>query len=257
MKRKLLIASFSVLLLIAIVGVFAVPWHGLTTAERWREMHSGRIYFRGSSHKRAVALTFDDGPDVRYTPDILKTLKNEHVHATFFVCGKMLAAHPELGIQIVHEGHVIGNHTDTHPHLERETNPDVARELNRCEDRIESITGERTYLFRPPRGLWNKTVFDDAKAHGYNIILWSLAFDRSSIHYSPDLRKRVVKLAKPGDIILLHDGSNSKKDERGATTKELSAVIHGLKKRGFAFLTVPEMLHIRGDQPVPFQSDRK
>ena len=248
MKRSLLVAFFTVVL-IAALAVFAFPWHGLTAAERWRELHSGYIYYSSHTSKRVVALTFDDGPDPRYTPAILDTLKRHHIHATFFVCGQMLQAHPELGQRIVIEGHVIGNHTETHPHLESEREADVANELQRCEDRIESLTGERTFLFRPPRGMWNHAVFTNARRLGYNIVLWSLAFDRKD-GKPADLRNRVVKLARPGDIILLHDGSKSKLDERHATRRELDAVLSGLEKRGFSFVSVPELLHVKGDSPV-------
>src|SRR5512142_1951002 len=115
MKRQFAITLFLAASLLALAGVYAFPWHGLTVYERWREMRSGRVFNNANMRRRVVALTFDDGPDPRYTPEVLDILKRESVRATFFVCGNMLEAHPELGRRIVAEGHVLGNHTETHP----------------------------------------------------------------------------------------------------------------------------------------------
>lgn len=250
-RKSLFITLFSAASLLVFGGVFAYPWHGLSCFERWREMRSGRIYYSAPATTRVVALTFDDGPDPRYTGTVLSILRKHHVKATFFLCGKMLAKHPELGRRIVAEGHVIGNHTETHPHLESVASSTARRELDECEREIEAVTGEQTYLFRPPRGLWNAAAFDDARRHGYSVILWSLAFDRQAIKDSSILRKRVVRLAKPGDIILMHDGcTDPAADIRRPTLRELDGILSDLEKRGFKFATVPELLHIRGDRPT-------
>ncbi len=249
-RKPVFISIFCLASMLLLAGVFAYPWSGMSYIERWREMHSGRIYYSAKTRDKVVALTFDDGPDPRYTGRVLDILKKNKIHATFFVCGKMLEANPELGRRIVADGHVLGNHTETHPHLETMGNPSARLELQRCEDRIESITGRRTYLFRPPRGLWNRAVFDDARRAGYSIILWSLAFERQAVKDSSILGRRVVRLAKPGDIILIHDGSVSKFDERAPTLRELAGIIEGLQKRGYRFTTVPELLKIRGNDPL-------
>jgi peptidoglycan/xylan/chitin deacetylase (PgdA/CDA1 family) len=250
MRKHYFLTALTGLSLLSLVGVYALPWHGLTLWERWREARSGRILYAAHTGARVVALTFDDGPDPRYTPRILNILKARHVRATFFVCGRMLGAHPGLARRIVQEGHVLGNHTETHPHLETERNPDIRSELDRCEQRIEAATGERTYLFRPPRGFWNPAVFGDATKEGYDIILWSLAFDHQAIRNPDALRRRVVRLAQPGDIILLHDGSLGASIKRADTVRELDSLIVGLRQRGFRFATVPEMLHVAGNAPI-------
>jgi chitin deacetylase len=250
-RKSLFLTFFCVASLLVIGGVFAYPWHGLSPFERWREMRSGRIYYSAHTNKRVVALTFDDGPDPRYTGTVLRILRKHHVKATFFLCGAMLEKRPDLGKRIVAEGHVIGNHTETHPHLESMAVSSTRHELDDCEQEIEAVTGERTYLFRPPRGLWNAAAFDDARRHGYSVILWSLAFDRQAVKDSSLLRKRVVRLAKPGDIILMHDGcTDPRADIRRPTLRELDGILTDLEKRGFRFVTVPALLHIRGDRPV-------
>lgn len=256
MNRHLVSTILCVLLLLGIAAVFAVPIHGLTTFERWREMRSGRIFASAATHERVVALTFDDGPDPRYTPRVLDILRRTHVKATFFVVGKMVERYPDIARRIANEGHVLGNHSETHPHMEVEANPQARREIDQCEQRIESIAGERTHLFRPPFGLWDPAVFGDVRRQGYNIILWSLAFERVKIRDSGALRRRIVRLARPGDVLLLHDGSASRRDERGPMIRELPGIIDGLKHRGFRFATIPELLHIAGDECLRPADDR-
>jgi len=250
LRKAVVVLALTLLFLSVVGGVFAYPWHVLTFYERWREKRTGCIYYSGNTDKKLLALTFDDGPDPRYTPEVLHILRKHHIHATFFVIGNMLAAHPSLGRQEVLEGNVVGNHSQTRAHLEGDQNPQANNELSQCEAGIEKYTGDRTYLFRPPRGLWNRSVFNDARSDGYRVILWSLAFDREAIRSSGALRKRVVRLAKPGDIILLHDGAKGPRTSRAAMVRELDATISGLEKRGFRFVTVPEMLKIDGDKPI-------
>jgi peptidoglycan/xylan/chitin deacetylase (PgdA/CDA1 family) len=249
-RKALLNIIFSMSLLLALAGVFAYPWHGLSYLEKWRELRTGRIYHSARTSQKVVALTFDDGPDPRYTGTVLNILHRHHVKATFFLCGKMIRRYPQLARRIVAEGHVIGNHTETHPHLENLSATAARREMDSCENDIESVTGERTFLFRPPRGLWNRASFEDARKHGYSVILWSLAFDRQAVKDSHRLRDRVVRLAGPGDIILMHDGSASRADERAPTIRELDGILTGLECRGFRFATVPDLLHLPGLRPA-------
>lgn len=240
-------AAVLALALAAVIGVCAYPVHGLRLWEWWREERSGRIFTHAQTRRKVVALTFDDGPDPRYTPAVLRILRDEGVHATFFVCGTSVRKHPELLRAIVRDGHVVGNHTDTHPHLELEGPRQIRSEIEGCEREIEAVSGERTHLFRPPRGLWNRAAFSLARRDGYDIILWNLAFDREAIHSAAALRRRVVRKAAPGDIILMHDGAFSPRDIRRATVRELRGVLRDLKRRGFTFATVPQLLHIAGD----------
>jgi peptidoglycan/xylan/chitin deacetylase (PgdA/CDA1 family) len=249
MHRCFVLAALGLAAFLAIGEVLAHPFEGRSLYERWREDRSGKVLYRGPSTRRVVSLTFDDGPDPRYTPRILDILKAEHIHATFFVVGQRLAAHPELGRRIVSEGHLIGNHTDSHTSILRESARKAREEIDACDSRIEQITGLRTHLFRPPKGLWDEAGYRSALSSGHTLVLWSLAFDRSALRMPGRQGQRVVRLASPGDIVLMHDGSASTRDERAATVRELPAVIAGLRKRGFGFVSVTEMLRIAGDDP--------
>ncbi len=246
--RKPLILLVTMATLIgAIAAVFAYPWQGMSYIEKWRENRSGKVFYCGPRMGKRIAITFDDGPDSRYTGRVLDILRKRRIKATFFVCGSMLRQNPALGRRIVAEGHVIGNHTDSHPHLELEHNPLARREIDGCAKEIQRVTGVHTTLFRPPRGLWNADTFQDARRAGYSIVLWSLAFDRQAVKDSHILRDRVLRLAKPGDILLMHDGSTDPSaDIRQPTLRELDAILTGLEQKGFSFVTVPDLLHVHG-----------
>jgi peptidoglycan/xylan/chitin deacetylase (PgdA/CDA1 family) len=241
--RKPLIILFSCgCLLLALAAVFALPWKGISLLSEWREMRGGRIVYSFPNHGRIVALTFDDGPDPRYTPRVLDILKKHSIHATFFLCGNKVMAYPELARRIVAEGHAIGNHTETHPHLENEDLSDVRREIDNGEAHILAVTGQKPMYFRPPRGLLNRPIMATVVNRGYRVVEWSLAFDRSKEKNSRVLRDRVLRLVKPGDILLMHDGSTMTWDERAPTVRELEGIVSGLQARGYRFVTVPEML---------------
>lgn len=242
MRRPLLILTLTCFLLLTLAAVLALPWKGISLLSEWREMHAGRIVYSVPNRNRLVALTFDDGPDPRYTPHVLDTLKRYGIHATFFLCGNKVALYPDLARRIVAEGHTLGNHTETHPRLEGEDLRDVRLEIDRCESEITAVTGQRPLLFRPPRGLLSRPIMATVTDRGYRIVNWSLAFDRAKEKNSRVLRDRVLRLAKSGDIILMHDGSNSKSDERAPTLRELAGIIDGLEARGFHFATVNDLL---------------
>jgi peptidoglycan/xylan/chitin deacetylase (PgdA/CDA1 family) len=241
-------------LTITVVSLIAVcclwPVHGLAPLERWREYRSGFVVDHVDISDNVIALTFDDGPDPRYTPLILDILKQQKIRATFFPIGKRMSDSPEIARRIVQEGHEIGNHTESHSEFESLRESDSRAEIDRCAERIRSVTGRRPTMFRPPRGLWTAGQYSYLRERGYSVVLWSLAFDRKSERNSEKLRNRVVSLAKPGDIILFHDGSASKYDERGSTIRELNNVILGLEERGFRFVTVPELVNL-GSTGVP------
>jgi peptidoglycan/xylan/chitin deacetylase (PgdA/CDA1 family) len=254
LRRLPLITFFSCLLLLILAAVLALPWNGLSKMDEWKGIRSGRIVYHGDRSKPSVAITFDDGPDPRYTPTVLEILKKHHVQATFFLCGNRISEHEELAKQIIAEGHVIGNHTETHPHLERENQAQVDQEISACEKRIVALTGKKPALLRVPRGALNPTIMEDATVHGYQLVQWSLAFDRVGVKDTSELRERILQNVQPGDIILMHDGSGFKWDERAPTIKELDAILTGLEKRGLKCVTVPELLGAN-DAPKNTSSD--
>lgn len=113
------------------------------------------VFFKGSGDKKAVALTFDDGPDTYYTVKVLDILNKEGVHATFFVVGLNAQAHPGMLRRIVQEGHVLGNHSWNHPDLTRLTLAQAVEQIERTDEIVYKETGKRMFLLRPPYGKLN------------------------------------------------------------------------------------------------------
>ena len=208
-------------------------------ATMWRE----RLIYSAPTQEKVVALTYDDGPHPVFTPRLLDILDNYHVKATFFMIGKNMEAYPDIVREVVRRGHVIGNHTYSHPlSIDLDTQAQVIRELDRCEQVIERLTGSRAHLFRPPRGMVDGSVFTLADAEGYKTILWSVCADNHDALTPQLMAQRVIKHNRPGGIILAHDGIFPTRWKDVAATP---LIIEALKKRGYRFVTVPELLKIK------------
>ncbi|NEU74839.1 polysaccharide deacetylase family protein [Hassallia byssoidea VB512170] len=193
-----------------------------------------------SQNQKVIALTFDDGPWIGSTAKVLDILKKNNIKGTFFIVGQMLKQHPELGVRIVTEGHVIANHTWTHRY--HSMNPQVAAyEVESTSDLIYQTTGVKTTLFRPPGGMMNNGVAAYARNQKYTIVMWSA----DSLDYSRPALSRLIsnvtRASKPGGIVLLHDGGGN----RSRTVQALPQIIDYFKKQGYSFVTVPELLEMQ------------
>ena len=195
------------------------------------------------ANDKLIALTFDDGPWPGYTAQILDILKKKDIKATFFVVGQVLQHHPDLGKRIVTEGHIIGNHTWNHwYHFFNKQAASV--EIDRTADLIYKTTGTKTTLFRPPGGILHNGLADYAKSKDYTVIMWSADSIDYALPPPPTMVNRVVRQATPGGIVLLHDGGGPRKN----TVAALPAMISRLKKKGYRFVTIPELLEYQEKQ---------
>jgi peptidoglycan-N-acetylglucosamine deacetylase len=222
---------------------------------------SSYVIQRTGDHPGLIALTFDDGPDPKWTAPILDILKQENVPATFFVIGKNGQAYPDLVRRMVNEGHEIGNHTFTHPNLGEIPVALTELELNATQRLIESLTGRSTVLFRPP-------YFGDAEADkpeevepairakdlGYIMVGLRIDPDDWKLPVTADqIVNRTLQRASDtnpdtrGQVVLLHDSGG----DRSATIEALPGMIHELRKRGFKFVLVSELAGITRDQAMP------
>lgn len=151
-----------------------------------------------------MALTFDDGPDVTFTPKILDILKQNNVKATFFVLGKCAKAHPKIIKRIVREGHAIGNHSWDHPNLNKLCDKDIYSEIQRTDNTLFYLLGYHPSMVRPPYGNANLRVIKEIRKMGYKIIDWSIdTRDWSGIPPS-QITLKIRSRLQPGSIILLH-----------------------------------------------------
>lgn len=191
-----------------------------------------------SQHK-AIALTFDDGPWPTTSTQILDILKENNIKATFFWVGRYLQTYPEIGKQVAAAGHAIGNHTWNHQYL-KYNEDGAAREIDRTSSLIEELTGIQTSMFRPPGGILNNGLAAYAQKKNYAVVMWSAdSFDWRTLTAS--LTDNVMRQAKSGGIVLMHDGGGN----RARTVKALPDIIARLRKEGYIFVTVPELLQMQ------------
>lgn len=205
---------------------------------------------RITTQQKVVALTFDDGPDPLYTPKVLKILAQKQIHATFFDVGKQVEANPELATKEMHDGHIIGSHTYSHANLTLLSDKKIKEEIKNGVISIEKVIGKKPFMFRPPYGMGNDTVRTEAKSNHYKIIHWGICLDHNSLKTSQELADRVISKVAPGVIILVHDRKARFGQNRDAAIAALPIVIDKLKKQGYKFVTIPELLEISTKKTV-------
>ena len=233
--------AFVVLLIV--VWVVALLTYGSSVP---RSQLFGRSLVRGKAGQGRVALTFDDGPTPPCTDKVLNVLNEYGVTATFFVNGKWVDRFPETLRRIQREGHAIGNHTYTHLFLYLKRQRRMAEEIDRTQDAIERVTGQRPRIFRCPYGVRWFGLFAVLKRRGMTAVQWSdTGFDWVKKNTSADIARKTLKDLGDGSVILLHDGCGAKEPEEvdhSPTVAALPAIIKEVQKRGFKFVPVEEFL---------------
>jgi hypothetical protein len=196
----------------------------------------------GPPGSRGVALTFDDGPDPKSTPRVLEVLAAAGVTATFFVIGRKAEQHPELVREMVARGHQVALHSYAHDRLFAMRGPAIwRRDLTRGLRVLESITGQRPSLFRPPVGHTNPHVAGVMHALGLTVVGWTVSA-RDGVRGSPRaVADRVLKYAKNGSIVLMHDASE-RGDFEPAGVAALRDIVAGLAARGLPVVSLNDWL---------------
>ncbi|MBL1173541.1 MAG: polysaccharide deacetylase family protein [Pantanalinema sp. GBBB05] len=192
--------------------------------------------------EKVVALTFDDGPWPSTTEKILEILKQNNIKGTFYWVGIPLQNNPEIAKKVVAAGHAIGNHTWQHLMNDMDE-ATAAQELGNAAKLMYDITGVKTTLMRPPGGNLSGSLATYAQKLGYTVTLWSA--DSEDYYVSaPIVVDNVLKNTRPGGIVLMHDGGG----DRNPTVEALPQVIDTLKRRGYRFVTVPELLAMKAQR---------
>jgi peptidoglycan/xylan/chitin deacetylase (PgdA/CDA1 family) len=208
--------------------------------------HRNSPFFGGSLGRlpgagRIVSLTFDDGPNPVATPRILAALKAKGVRATFFLLGRHVEQWPDLARAVVDAGHQVGNHGYSHARLYRRGPGFTRNDLTKGTDAIERATGVRPRLFRAPHGFRAPWVTPIARSLGQRTIGWTLGVWDTDRPGSEEIARRAVAGARPGTILLLHDGDGyDPKGDRAQTAAAVSLIVDGLRGRGYKFDTLPE-----------------
>ncbi|MEK3724396.1 polysaccharide deacetylase family protein [Paenibacillus sp. FSL H8-0034] len=197
-----------------------------------------------SNQKKVVALTFDDGPDSKYTDQILNLLKKQNITATFFVIGEHAAAHKDVMKRIISAGHEIGNHSWSHSDLTKLDERQLEAEIDKTDEIIQSLTNQPTTLLRPPYGALSQQVVEYAEK-SHKIVNWSVdSRDWEGIS-TERILQNIKKEVKPGAIILQHS-AGGKNGNLSNTVQALPQIIAYLKEHGYQFVTVSNLISQNG-----------
>ena len=213
------------------------------------------------SDPRQLALTFDDGPNDPHTLRLLDVLAKHQVNATFFLIGRFVRQRPEIARRIAAEGHVIGNHTETHPLLILKTLARARRELRECRQALTEAVGEHSNLFRTPYGGRRPDVLRMVREEGMVPVMWSVTcYDwqpASAAFVEAKAVRQISKQADRGNILLLHDGGHHKMGEdRAHTVAATERLIRRYRGEGYEFVTVPQMMGQNGAAILAEESKR-
>ena len=197
---------------------------------------------RATENSKLVALTFDDGPSGRYTEKLLKGLAERDVKATFLLCGYRMKQYPDLTQQIFLEGHEIGLHGYSHKTLQNTCRQGAELEIEKSMELIPE--GCKITFFRAPGGLCSSGVKEAAAQWGFSMLLWSVDPKDWAVHDVQTVSQSVISRVRDGDIILLHDMSNTSVD--AAFT-----IIDQLQEEGYRFVTASQLAIAKGVELVP------
>ena len=185
------------------------------------------------SNEKRVALTFDDGPNPKTTPEVLKTLDEYQVKATFFLLGTNAKSNPDIVKEIKKANHEIASHTNAHSDLTTLTPEQVKADIDKSDQAIKEITGEKPAYIRPPYGAVNKKVAGIIKRP---LIQWSVDSNDWSLKNKEKIVERVKSTVYPGSIILLHDIQEQ-------SAKALPDILSFLKAENYELVTISELLN--------------
>lgn len=192
--------------------------------------------------EKYIALTFDDGPHKKYTAQILDILAEYGIKATFFIVGRNCEKYPELVAREIDEGHEVGNHTYSHPDIDKLNEGEFVREVLGTEEILHELRSYKLKLFRPPAGEYNIAIDRIIARLNYTAVLWNVDTHDWKCPPASLISKEVLKKIKPGYIILMHDYvvGNS------GTPAALKEILPKLIEQGYRFVTVSELIKMSG-----------
>jgi peptidoglycan/xylan/chitin deacetylase (PgdA/CDA1 family) len=206
----------------------------------------GRTFTGLPRGTKQLALTYDDGPNDPHTLRLLEVLAKHEGRATFFLIGNYVRQRPEIAREIVKAGHVVGNHTFTHPLLTFKSAAEVHQELSACRSALEDAIGQHSNLFRPPFGGRRPAVLRIARDLGLTSIMWNVTGYDWDAPPAAVIEKKVTRQIRGGDVILLHDGGHKQMgSDRSQTVLATDRLIAKYKAEGYEFKSIPLMMEKR------------
>jgi peptidoglycan/xylan/chitin deacetylase (PgdA/CDA1 family) len=203
----------------------------------------GRTFAGLKRGSKQIALTYDDGPNDPHTLKLLEVLARHEVHATSFMIGRYVRQRPDIVLDVARAGHVIGNHTLTHPLLIFESAARTRAELVECRAALTDAVGKHSNLFRPPFGGRRPATLRTARELGLETVMWNVTGYDWNAPSAAHVEKKVMGQTHGGDVVLLHDGGHRAMGaDRGPTVIATDNLIRRYKDQGFQFVTVTEMM---------------
>jgi peptidoglycan-N-acetylglucosamine deacetylase len=221
------------------VSAVTAGYQSMAPSSQWY----GRTFTGLSRSSRQLALTYDDGPNDAHTPQLLEVLARHNVHATFFLIGRFVQQQPAIARAVAQAGHVIGNHTFTHPSLIFKSAKEIRRELTDCRAAITDAIGQHSNLFRPPFGARRPAVLRIARELALDPIMWNITGYDWDAPPAAVIERKVSRRIRGGNVILLHDGGHRQMgSDRSQTVLATDHLITRYKSEGYEFVTIPQML---------------
>ena len=230
----------------ALIGGLAAA--GIATAAGYQSMAPtgqwyGRTFTGLPRGTKKIALTYDDGPNDPHTLKLLDVLAKHNVKATFFMIGRFVRERPDIACAVAEAGHVIGNHTFTHPLLIFHSAAQTHSELEECRAALTDAVGEHSNFFRPPFGGRRPATLRIARNLGLQTIMWNVTGYDWNAPPAAEIEKKVSRQIRGGDVVLLHDGSHREMGaDRSQTVLATDNLIQRYKNQGIEFVPVTEML---------------
>jgi peptidoglycan-N-acetylglucosamine deacetylase len=192
----------------------------------------------GPPERRAVALSFDDGPSRHATSQVLDLLDAHGAKATFFILGQQVEENIGLLERMVASGHELGNHTYSHHHTLYMTKPELRDEIRRTNEALARVCHSEVRLVRPPFGKDRRRTATLARELGMRVALWSIDSGDASGYSTAEIVETVLRAARPGSVVLLHDGGKPRK----TTLDACAQILPALGKEGFELVTISELV---------------
>lgn len=223
----------------AAAAASAAAYESMAPTGQW----FGRAFSGLGRGSNKLALTFDDGPNDPHTLRLLEVLAKHNVRATFFLIGCYVQQRPDIVRELVQAGHVIGNHTFTHPLLTFKSTSELRAQLEDCDRALTDATGEHSNLFRPPFGGRRPAVMRIARQMGLEPIMWNVTGYDWNAPSAEHIERKVTSQVRGGNVILLHDGGHRNFGaDRSFTITATDRLISRYKDEGYEFVTIPEMM---------------
>jgi len=201
-------------------------------------LQKNEAIFLGDVTKKELYLTFDNGYENGYTPQILDVLKEANVPAIFFITGHYVKDQPELVKRMVNEGHLVGNHSWSHPDMSQISNARLKEELDKVKTEVSALTSQKEMRYlRPPRGIFNERILAESRQLGYTSVFWSVAYrdwDTKAQRGAGYAYDSVMSQLHPGAVILLHSVSKDNADALGK-------IIADAKAKGYEFKSLDQL----------------